>query len=76
MIEVRIGVAEAPKELIVETDESTETVQEKLNAALGAGVQTMLWLTDKKGKQIGLPTSKIAYVEIEEKTLDRQVGFG
>ena len=34
-----------------------------------------LWLTDRKGRQVGVPTDKIAYVEIGRPD-DRRIGFG
>ena len=36
----------------------------------------MLWLTDSKGKRVGVPTDKIAFVEVASDAGDRQVGFG
>ena len=33
------------------------------------------WLTDRKGRQVGVPTDKIAYVEIGRPD-DRRIGFG
>lgn len=34
-----------------------------------------LWLTDKKGRIVGVPSAKIAYVEIGGPAEDRKVGF-
>ncbi len=36
----------------------------------------MLWLTDAKGRRVGIPTDKLAYVEIAGPDADRKVGFG
>ncbi len=36
----------------------------------------VLWLTDRKGRLVGVPASKIAYVEIGAPTAERRVGFG
>ena len=36
----------------------------------------LLWLTDSKGKRLGIPTDKLAYVEIAGADADRKVGFG
>lgn len=35
----------------------------------------VLWLTDRKGRQVGVPASKIAYVEIGAPSSERRVGF-
>ena len=75
MIDVRIGVVHSPKELVVEVDESEAEVSHAVEAALG-GSESVLWLTDSKGRKIGVPTDKIAYVEIETEGAAKRVGFG
>ena len=37
---------------------------------------TILWLTDRKGRQVGVPVAKVAYVEVDPPASARQVGFG
>jgi hypothetical protein len=73
-MEVRIGVVYTARELTVDTDESVETVESAVEAAFGG--QKMFWLTDTKGRRIGVPSDKIAYVEVAADAGDRQVGFG
>jgi hypothetical protein len=61
-VEVKIGVLHAPRELILETDDDTETVEKRVaEAVTGSGVLT---LTDSKGRLTLVPADKIAYVEI------------
>ena len=36
----------------------------------------MLWLTDKRGRRVGVPASRIAYVEFGSPAGERVVGFG
>ena len=36
----------------------------------------VLWLTDRKGRRVGVPAAKLAYVEIGSPTEERRVGFG
>jgi hypothetical protein len=36
----------------------------------------VLWLSDRKGRQVGVPVDKIAYVEIGAPGADRRIGFG
>lgn len=73
-MEVRIGVVYTARELTVDTEESVEAVEHAVETALAG--QKLLWLTDAKGKRIGIPTDKIAYVEVASDAGERQVGFG
>jgi hypothetical protein len=36
----------------------------------------VLWLTDRKGRRVGVPASRIAYVELGTPASERVVGFG
>jgi hypothetical protein len=75
-LEVRIGVTYTPKEIEVEVGEDTDPDQ--LIAAIEEAVSTegrVLWLTDRKGRRVGVPSSKLAYIEIDADTHDRRVGF-
>ncbi len=78
MIEVRIGIVEAPKELVLEIDDEAENVEKLVDQSLGqrssTGETSLLWLNDSKHKRVGIPVDKIAYVEIS--TATRPVGFG
>jgi len=74
-MEVRIGVVYTARELVVETDESPDAVAQAVEAAVG-GKSSVLWLTDSKGRRVGVPTDKIAFVEVASDAGDRQVGFG
>ena len=73
-MEVRIGVTQTPKEIEVElADANRDQVMKDIEAAMAddAGV---LWLTDRRGRTVGVPAAKIAYIEIAP-TEDRRVGF-
>nr|WP_154613359.1 DUF3107 domain-containing protein [Nocardioides sp. IC4_145] len=72
LVEVKIGVQHAPRELVVDTDESADAVQQLVAEAVGAG--TVLTLTDSKGRKLVVPAAKIAYVEIGGGVVG-QVGF-
>jgi hypothetical protein len=74
-MEIRIGVIYTARELVVDVEETPEQVTKAIEDAIG-GTSNMLWLTDKKGKQVGVPTDKIAFVEVASDAGDRQVGFG
>jgi len=76
MLEVRIGVIYSPKELSVEldgvkTDEIVSTIEDALK-----GGAPVIWLTDKKGRRVGVPTDKVAYIEVAEEDTAKRVGFG
>lgn len=75
-MEIRIGITQTPKELEIEL--ADETVGDELMEQITASVGTegsMLWLTDRKGRRVGIPTQKLAYVEIGAPRSDRRVGF-
>jgi hypothetical protein len=75
-VEVRIGVTHTPKEIEVDLDDDTD--RDKLIAAIEEAVSNegrMLWLTDRKGRRVGVPSAKLAYVEIGAEASERRVGF-
>jgi Protein of unknown function (DUF3107) len=73
-MEVKLGVTYSPKELLVETDQSPDDVASLVDAAV-AGKSKVLWLSDTKGRRVGIPTDKLAYVEVDEEHPDKRVGF-
>ena len=72
-MEVKIGVVYAPRELVVETEQSPEEVEKALGKALIDG--GIFSLVDEKGHRVVVPVDKIAYLEVA-KADDRKVGFG
>ena len=76
-MDVRIGVTQAPRELTLEMadDADRDALQAKIDAALTNEVG-VLWLTDRKGRNVGVPAKKIAYVELGAAEGDRRIGFG
>ena len=76
-MDVRIGVTYTGKELEVELPDDTDrdALSKTVEAAV-AGETPVLWLTDRKGKTVGVPSEKIAYVELGRSASDRRVGFG
>jgi hypothetical protein len=73
-VEVKIGVQNTPRELILDSaqtaDEVAKAVADALKADLG-----VLTLVDEKGRRVLVPADKLAYVEIAESE-QRRVGFG
>jgi hypothetical protein len=76
-VDVRIGIIQSTKELDVEVgdDVTREQVLADIEAAL-ADPGGVLWLTDRRGRRVGVPTAKVAYVEVGGTAEDRRVGFG
>lgn len=72
-MEVKIGIAESQRELVVSSDQSADEVSGLVDAAL-AGTDSMLRLTDEKGRKYLVRSSQIAYVEIAPED-GRKVGF-
>jgi len=73
-VEVKIGIAESPRELVFSSAQTPGEVEELVTAALGEG-SGLLSLTDDKGRRFLVHTNKIAYVEIGAAD-GRRVGFG
>ena len=71
-VEVKIGVQNTARELVIETDETNEGVEALVNDALSS--DGVLKLTDTKGKVTVVPVAKLAYVEIG-RSVAGQVGF-
>ena len=76
MLEVKIGVIYSAKELSIEleggrADEMVATIEDALK-----GGAPVIWLTDKKGRRVGVPSDKVAYIEVAEEDTAKRVGFG
>ena len=76
-MDVRIGITHTPKELEVEMPEDTnrDEVVKNIEKMLQTG-DGVLWLTDRKGRRVGIPVVKVAYVEVGAPSSERRVGFG
>jgi hypothetical protein len=76
-VDVRIGVTQSPRELSIELDDDADRddLKARIEAAL-SGASDVLWITDKRGKDVGIPSAKLAYVELGSVEGDRRIGFG
>jgi hypothetical protein len=71
-VEVKIGVQNATRELVLDSAESSDAVEKAVAEALSEG--KILTLADSKGRRVLVPTEKLAYVEIGSPSAG-QVGF-
>ena len=75
-VDVRIGVTQAPREISLEVDDAArDDLKARVEAAL-SGATDVLWVTDKRGRDVGVPAAKIAYVEVGSAEGERRIGFG
>lgn len=72
-MEVKLGIHNGARELVVDTDATGDEVRTLLTAALSAE-DGIFELADAKGRRVLVPGARIAYVEIGE-TAERRVGF-
>jgi hypothetical protein len=72
-VEVKIGIKDTPRELVVSSNQSPDEVEELVANALRAG-DGIFRLDDEKGRKYIVPTDRIAYVEIAPSDV-RKVGF-
>lgn len=62
-VEVKIGVQHAPREIVVDTDESAEELQRRLHEAL-ADEHGILHVSDNRKRQVLVPAERVAYLEL------------
>ena len=61
-MEVRIGVQQAPRDIVLESNDKAADITSAVEKAIAN--DSLLTLTDDKGRTIVVPGSKIAFVEI------------
>jgi hypothetical protein len=73
---IRIGVIYTAKEIEVDLgdDINRDEVITEIEQAI-ADETRVLWLTDKRGRRVGVPSAKVAYLEIDGSAEGRRVGF-
>jgi hypothetical protein len=72
-VEVKIGVQFATRELVIDSSDSSDEIEQAVSAALN-GDASVLSLNDTKGRRVIVPTDKLAYVELGSPT-SGHVGF-
>lgn len=72
-MDVKIGVADSPRELLISSGQSPDEVEALVTDAMRNN-QSLLTLVDEKGRRYVIPAAKVAYVEIAPAD-SRRVGF-
>lgn len=73
-MEVKIGIQNVARELVLESTQSPEQVEAAVSEAIKSDLG-LLTLVDEKGRRVVVPITKLAYIEIAEAE-SRRVGFG
>lgn len=72
-MEIKIGVQHIQREIVIDSEESTNDVKAKVAEALQNN--TILELTNSKGAVTLIPAAQIGYVELGAESKPR-IGFG
>ena len=73
-MDIAIGVQFSSRELQLEVDASPKELRRALEEALAEG-RKVLWLTDRHGREVGVPVDKLAYIELGTERTGKRVGF-
>ena len=71
-MEIKIGIQNTARELVVESDQGPDDVEQAVTQAVSE--QGVLSLRDTKGRTVVVPAAKLAYVEIGSSSIGA-VGF-
>jgi hypothetical protein len=72
-VDIRIGIANSPRELSFESSQTPAEVEKIVAAALDSDAK-FIRLTDDKGKLYIVPTASFSYLEVGSEST-RRVGF-
>jgi Protein of unknown function (DUF3107) len=75
-MDIRIGIVQSMKELEIELpdDAKREKIMKEVEEIMGT--KGVFWVTDRKGRRVGVPAERIAFVEFGSPESTRPVGFG
>ncbi|MEZ5409716.1 MAG: DUF3107 domain-containing protein [Acidimicrobiales bacterium] len=76
-MDVRIGIAQTGQVIELELADETDraALRKQVDQTL-ADESAVLWLTDRKGKEIGVPAARISFFELGTADTERRIGFG
>ncbi|MCA2206347.1 MULTISPECIES: DUF3107 domain-containing protein [Nocardia] len=72
-MEVKIGISDSPRELVINSSQSPDEIEALVTDAL-SGSGGVVKLTDDKNRKFLIQAAKVAYVEIGSPAVGR-VGF-
>ncbi len=72
-MEVKVGVLHTAREIVLDSPQTPEEVEQLVAAALKS-VDGQLVLTDDRGRKVIVPANLVAYVDIAQSDV-RRVGF-
>jgi hypothetical protein len=72
-VDIRIGIANSPREISFETSQSAADIEKVIADALGSDSK-FFKLSDDKGKVYIVPVASFSYIEVGSET-SRRVGF-
>ena len=77
-MELRISVSHSVRDIALEleSDDKSRTAARKAVEEALAGKVEVLWLKDKRGREVAVPAEKIAFVEFGAPDGERRLGFG
>jgi hypothetical protein len=75
-VEVRIGIVQSMKELEIDLPEDADRDEVLKQVEDALDKETVLWLVDRRGRKVGIPSARVAYVEVGAPAGERRVGFG
>ena len=77
-MDIRIGVTHSSRDisLEVEGDEKSQAAVRKTVEEALAGKVEVLWMKDKRGREVAIPAEKIAFVECDDLAVFVWYGFG
>ena len=75
-MDVRIGVTYSPREIELQLADDVDraALKTQVDDVLGSEGK-VLWVTDRKGREVGVPSDKITYVELGSAEESRPMGF-
>lgn len=76
-MDLRIGIAQSNQVIELELDDGTDRdeLKKSIDDAL-SNDDGVLWVVDRKGKETGVPSAQVSFVELGSAAADRRIGFG
>ncbi len=71
-MDIKVGIKHVSREIVVDSAESAESVEKAFASAVTE--DSVLTLTDQRGRKVLIPASSIGYLDIGEENA-RHVGF-